>query len=105
VSAGWFGPRDGGDEQPWQLYAECHTADLALFFPEGRTLTSVERQVEAAKSVCARCGVRVACLRYAQDNQEQWGVWGGVDFEAPAREYRREERRRLKQRRAQRSAA
>ena len=44
-----------------------------------------------AKSVCAQCGVRVACLEYALVSREKSGVWGGAT--------ERERRRLIRQRR------
>lgn len=33
---------------------------------------------------CHRCPLLLACMKYALDAREQYGVWGGVDFEARA---------------------
>ena len=38
-------------------------------------------QLELAKSLCADCPVRDACLAGALDRAEPWGVWGGEIFE------------------------
>ncbi|GAA1157948.1 WhiB family transcriptional regulator [Nocardioides aquiterrae] len=38
--------------------------------------------LERAKTLCARCPVRTACLAGALERQEPWGVWGGQLFEA-----------------------
>lgn len=38
-------------------------------------------EVELAKSLCAGCPVRAACLAGATDREEPWGVWGGELFE------------------------
>jgi len=35
----------------------------------------------AEKAVCGRCPVREACLAYALDARELWGIWGGLDPE------------------------
>jgi WhiB family redox-sensing transcriptional regulator len=53
----------------------------ALFFPEGRQGSAqVERQVRAAKAVCAGCPVLSACRAWALANPSLtgFGVWGGV---------------------------
>ena len=64
----------------------CAGQDTELFFPDrgGR--------VSRARSICARCPVRVECLDYALDHFEV-GVWGGL-----TEEERRAERRRRKHR-------
>jgi WhiB family redox-sensing transcriptional regulator len=56
----------------WQEEALCLQADPELFHAPG---VANERD---AKSVCARCDVRPACLAYALDRHEPWGVWGGL---------------------------
>ncbi|KAB8195195.1 WhiB family transcriptional regulator [Nonomuraea phyllanthi] len=62
----------------WTRRAACLDLDPELFFPisaegPGRS------QVEQAKHVCARCPVREACLAYALDTRQAYGVWGGTD--------------------------
>lgn len=83
-------PRDFTDgAEPWRAAAACRTVDTALFFPSatwagsrphvGHGSTVVDRQIEAAKSVCATCPVRPDCLDYALAANEPEGVWGGTD--------------------------
>lgn len=36
-------------------------------------------KVRAVKAVCAGCPVRVACLQWAIDRREAWGIWGALD--------------------------
>jgi WhiB family transcriptional regulator, redox-sensing transcriptional regulator len=57
--------------------AACRTGDTALFFGTGA-------EAESAKAVCGRCRVRVECLRFAVDTNQQYGVWGGTDPEERA---------------------
>lgn len=38
----------------------------------------------AARAKCNACPVRRECLRYAVDNDERWGIWGGVLFASVA---------------------
>jgi WhiB family transcriptional regulator, redox-sensing transcriptional regulator len=45
-------------------------------------------QIEAARTWCATCPVREACLRYALANDEPFGVWGGMT-EKRRRQYAR----------------
>lgn len=45
-------------------------------------------EIEAAKSSCLECPLRVQCLEGALERAEPWGVWGGqllIDGEIVAR--------------------
>ena len=53
----------------------CRVEDPELWFAESPA------QLELAKSLCAECPVRSACLAGALDRGEPWGVWGGEIFE------------------------
>ena len=53
----------------------CRVEDPELWFAESPA------QLEQAKSFCADCPVRTACLAGALDRGEPWGVWGGEIFE------------------------
>ena len=64
----WFGFLD----QPWRRDALCAQTDPEMFFPD------VGERNPAAKRVCGRCAVREACLAYAMDNREPYGIWGGL---------------------------
>ena len=52
----------------------CRSNDAELFFAESPA------DVELAKSLCASCPVRAACLAGALERREPWGVWGGELF-------------------------
>ncbi len=52
--------------------ALCTQVDAEIFFPEKGGSS------RAAKAVCLRCDERVECLEYALENNERWGVWGGM---------------------------
>ena len=81
------------DLDGWRQHAACDGLDPDLFFPSrGDTFG-----VREAKAVCALCFVREACLEYALDNGEAWGIWGGKS--------ERERRRMRTSRRADRRAA
>lgn len=56
----------------WHLQALCPQVDYTMFFPAKGS------SAEDAKNTCARCPVRAPCLQYALDNDERYGVWGGV---------------------------
>jgi WhiB family redox-sensing transcriptional regulator len=64
-------------ETSWRLRAACRDSSPELFFPVGATGFALE-QIEAAKLVCARCPVRVECLEFALETNQEAGVWGGL---------------------------
>ena len=80
-------PRATEDDQPlaWQRDALCSQTDPEAFFPEKGGST------RDAKRVCVSCDVRDICLQYALDNDERFGIWGGLS---------ERERRKLKKRSA-----
>jgi WhiB family transcriptional regulator, redox-sensing transcriptional regulator len=67
----------------WQDRALCAETDPEAFFPEKGGST------REAKRVCLSCDVRNSCLDYALENDERFGIWGGLS---------ERERRRLKRR-------
>lgn len=67
---------------PWASQAKCLQADPETFFPEKGGST------REAKRICALCEVREECLEFALDNEERFGIWGGLS----ERERRREKR-------------
>ena len=73
------------DDNPlaWQTDALCAQTDPEAFFPEKGGST------RDAKRICASCDVRDQCLEYALQNDERFGIWGGLS---------ERERRRLKHR-------
>ncbi len=56
----------------WQERALCAQTDPEAFFPEKGGST------REAKRVCTGCEVRAECLEYALDNDERFGIWGGL---------------------------
>ena len=74
-------PLEDAEEIGWQEKALCAETDPDAFFPEKGGST------REAKKVCMGCEVRVECLDYALENDERFGIWGGLS---------ERERRRLK---------
>jgi len=60
------------DANDWMLQARCLDADPEAFFPEKGGST------REAKRICAACPVREECLEYALENDERFGIWGGL---------------------------
>ena len=61
----------------WRDEASCLWQDPELFFPVGNT-GPARLQIEEAKAVCRTCPVIDTCLKYALENDEDFGVWGGL---------------------------
>ena len=76
---------DAEDDNPlaWQTDALCAQTDPEAFFPEKGGST------RDAKRICTSCDVRDQCLEYALQNDERFGIWGGLS---------ERERRKLKRR-------
>ncbi len=56
----------------WLKFKACSNVDANLFFREDRAST------EQVQQHCANCLVTMHCLRYALENQVDYGVWGGL---------------------------
>lgn len=61
----------------WRARAACRDEDPELFFPIGNSGPALP-QIAAAKRVCDSCPVRDACLDWAMESGEDFGVWGGL---------------------------
>lgn len=63
----------GDDENlAWQTDSLCAQTDPEAFFPEKGGST------RDAKKICGSCEVRSQCLEYALQNDERFGIWGGL---------------------------
>jgi WhiB family transcriptional regulator, redox-sensing transcriptional regulator len=56
----------------WQSDSLCAQTDPEAFFPEKGGST------REAKKICGSCEVRNRCLEYALENDERFGIWGGL---------------------------
>jgi len=56
----------------WQTEAGCRGVDAELFFP------ATDEEATAALAICETCPVRMACLAFAVERNERFGVWGGM---------------------------
>jgi WhiB family redox-sensing transcriptional regulator len=67
--------------EAWWQYAACRGEDAGAFFAPSyfeRRSEKLAREA-VAKSFCARCPVREACLEYALETRDPHGVWGGLN--------------------------
>lgn len=63
---------DDDDGLAWQVSALCAQTNPEAFFPEKGGST------RDAKKVCGGCDVKSTCLEYAIENDERFGIWGGL---------------------------
>ncbi|HMD44778.1 MAG TPA: WhiB family transcriptional regulator [Acidimicrobiales bacterium] len=65
----------------WQAKAACRGPQAAAFFPPSHAERKDEKLAREAraKSICADCHVRGACLDYAIRIREPHGIWGGLN--------------------------
>ncbi len=68
-------------EELWQTKAACRGPQAAAFFPPSHFERKEEKEAREAraKSICASCSVRQACLEYALRIREPHGIWGGLN--------------------------
>jgi len=63
---------DEDETLAWQSDSLCAQTDPEAFFPEKGGST------REAKKICTSCEVRNQCLEYALENDERFGIWGGL---------------------------
>ena len=59
----------------WRSERNCIDTHPKVFF------SGYLRDEEIAKAICASCSVRKECLQEAQNNGEDYGIWGGLNPE------------------------
>ena len=75
----------GLNENPeWMKLARCKETDPEIFYPDKGDISTGAQAIR----VCRSCEVRVECLEYAVDNNELFGIWGGLNPKS-RRNYRR----------------
>jgi len=65
-------PQTDDEALAWQSDSLCAQTDPEAFFPEKGGST------RDAKKICSSCEVRTQCLEYALENDERFGIWGGL---------------------------
>lgn len=78
---------DPETDDDWRTRALCAQTDPESFYPE----KGGSGHVREAKRVCLACDVTEDCLAYALDNDERFGIWGGMT-EGERRKVRRQRR-------------
>jgi WhiB family redox-sensing transcriptional regulator len=89
---------DTDERLEWQEDAACRSYDNLLFFGDDHGESELEKQAREAraKAVCERCPVIEACLEFAIETNQKYGIWGGMTD----RERASLKRRRARSRRA-----
>ena len=93
----------GAADYTWRNDAICRDTDPDLFFPIGTTGQAL-LQIDRAKQVCDECPVKVKCLEFALETNQDSGIWGGTS-EEERRDIRRQIAARRKALNATRAAA
>lgn len=67
----------------WRSEAECKKFPVSLFYPEVRQGDSkyYSKTIALARQVCLGCPVATQCFNHAFKAEEEFGVWGGVNFQ------------------------
>lgn len=66
------------DTPDWHEDAEC-SKPVNNKFIENFFANKPSQQWEA-KKLCSICPVRLECAKWALDNKQLWGIWGGLDY-------------------------
>lgn len=85
----WYSLRTAAPALPG---AACKGRWDLFDIPEGLLGGQLQARQEAAKQMCDSCPVRIPCLRYALDNSDTTGIWGGTTDEERARIRKRRDR-------------
>lgn len=68
----------GRSAPDWHADAICHQTSPDHFFPPKGGSTAVARRVCWGAPGQPGCAARAECLKWALDNGERFGVWGGM---------------------------
>jgi WhiB family redox-sensing transcriptional regulator len=66
--------------EDWRSDAACTGVDTNLFFPGGTTGDAL-LLMEEAKAICRSCPCCDACLAFAVETNQEFGVWGSASEE------------------------
>lgn len=70
------------DDGLWRDHALCKSMGTLTFFGEMGKGIEAQRRIrkKRAVAICRACTVRKECFNYAKQNDERYGIWGGIDF-------------------------
>lgn len=75
-----------GDETP-----ACSETSNAVIFELAGDRHNPRKLERMAKGICATCPYLLKCREWSLDNDERWGIWGGLNRYERGREIRRRE--------------
>lgn len=60
--------------------AACKDKDTAMFFVDEGPISNSKIRIAISKAVaiCNKCDVQIECLVSAVNNNEEFGIWGGL---------------------------
>ena len=82
-------PSPEGRSFAWQAQASCRDYPPETFFTDGLNGARQRASEEFAKQVCRGCPVIAACVDYALNAPEPYGVWGAMTPRERATQRRR----------------
>ena len=68
------------EKESWMLDAACSFKNSDLFFPVGSSMKALKQSNEAI-AICNECPVKIDCLEYAINTNQDSGIWGGTTEE------------------------
>ena len=73
-------PQDlsSGDARNWGVYAACKGKPSEWWFADKYNTTEGKIFTIMAKQVCETCTVKAQCLQLSRENDESFGIWGGL---------------------------
>lgn len=63
--------------EKWIDSALCKGRNTNDFYPE-MGVKGAAKQVREIKQICKQCSVILECLDFAIENEENFGIWGGM---------------------------
>lgn len=66
----------------WQIEAKCVGKPSSLFFINVKVgdKYNYSKKYKEVREICMSCVVAEKCYNFAKNNNEEYGVWGGVNF-------------------------
>lgn len=66
------------DTSSWAPQGLCRTLPAEWWFADDNRTPQGRQDTQKAIQYCLICPVKQQCLKYAVDNKEEHGVWGGT---------------------------